>query len=158
MQQIYTNRSISQTEILLAFILWPSIIIKRFSSGDRMAKTQSVGLTHSSSTDAHRASGQLNTTLPSLAMVVRLSLLILLAQRAAVRPSLSKTIHAHHHTKTMTETWRSQRLTHSLPSQLEHNMHPKRNSQADFVMVCVLIEWVTDALMLSCVCHVSAVV
>lgn len=30
----------------LTFILWPSIIIKRFSSADQIAKTQSVGLTH----------------------------------------------------------------------------------------------------------------
>lgn len=64
----------------------------------------------------HRASGTLNTTLPSLAMVVILSLLILMAQREAVRPSLSKTIHAHHHTKTR----HSQKRTHSLPSRLEH--------------------------------------
>ncbi len=51
-------------------------------------------------------------------------------------------IPTHHHTNTMTtyETQRSLRLTHSLPSQLEHNMHPKCNSQADFVMVWVLIE------------------
>ncbi len=126
---------------------------------------QEVQLKRSDGKNTIRASdpqtdGQLNTTLPSLAMIVTLSLLILLVQRAAVRPSLSKTIHAHHHTNTMTtyETRRSLRLTHSLPSQLEHNMHPKRNSQADFVTVWVLIEWVTNALMLSRACHVSVVV
>ncbi len=92
---IYTNRAISQTEILT----WLLFFDHRYY--------QEVQLKRSDGKNTIRASdpqtdGQLNTTLPSLAMIVTLSLLILLVQRAAVRPSLSKTIHAHHYTNTMT--------------------------------------------------------